>query len=129
MTDKDKLIGMLGRTQLVKDVEKAAAAIVESKRQLIVRLRQSRQEQQRIHAEFKLHLDDIASITGLSPESKLFWEIAGATIGQRLRRLQLLREEISYRSLCGLMDGFDDEPMGDLPSDDDIEAAIKRGDL
>jgi ribosomal protein L9 len=96
--DKTKLLEELGRTQTVKDAHAAYNQIFEAQRQLAVRMKHSRQNQQKLQAEIETFLDDLKEITGLPLNSPLFATIASLTIARRLQRRNLERNLIAEDS-------------------------------
>lgn len=134
---KQRVIEELGNTQTVKDVQAAYRSIFESERKLAAKLRNARQDRERMQAEIAVFLDDMRHITGLDFKSKLFWRLVAVTLGLRLRRHQIRTEETSWREFCGpLAEGFDlgDDPaslaqrIDGLPSNDDIADALCTND-
>jgi len=120
--NKSLIVEELGRSQTVKDVERAYQLLFDANRKFAARMRHARENAERKQAEVALFLDDLRTITGLTFESKLFWKLVGLTLDIRLRRHQIETTEASWREMCGaLADGWDlDTPSPDLPGDDDF---------
>lgn len=135
--NKSLMVEELGRTQTVKDAQRAYELIFEANRKFAVRMKQARENAERKQAEVAVFLDDMRHITGLTFESKLFWRIVGLTLDIRLRRHNIATEDTEWREFCGpLAEGFDlgDDPASlqqriyGLPSNDDIADALCKAD-
>jgi hypothetical protein len=92
-TDEQRLLEELGNTQTVKDAQAAYNQIFEAQRQLAVRMKHARQNQQKLQAEIETFLDDLQQITGLPLNHPLFATIASMTIAKRLARRNLAAQQ------------------------------------
>jgi len=105
--NKEELLEMLGRTDTVKNVERAYRQIMEEDRVLAVEVRHAKDRFERKSAAIKMYLDRMEHITGLTRESKLFWRLVAKTLKNQLNARRLLDE---HEMDGELMNGFEEEP-------------------
>jgi hypothetical protein len=125
LAEKEQLLADLGRTELVKDVERAYQGLMDLRYKTARNIARERGNRERARSEMSLFLSNVQDITGLSLDSPLFWQIVARTMKLKLLRKQI-GEEQEYTP--AFMQGWPDEggSFSDLPSDGDIEDEIKR---
>lgn len=103
--DRERLISSMGRNQLVRDLEAVHRRIHDAHVRGGVQAARTVADAQRQAGEVKTFLDDVQEITGLTPESPMFWNYVWLTLARRLARVEQRSEERAMRR--DLMDGFE----------------------